>query len=92
MDWLPVTMNLRRRDGRLASATKSQLARLRQESGGACWPLRPAQCPSRASQHLTGQPFDVEHAEQDVPGVDLWFLLLAREPVLPVRAPAAPGA
>jgi hypothetical protein len=32
------------------------------------------------AKHLTGQTFDIEHAEQNVPGGHLGLLVLAREP------------
>ena len=35
---------------------------------------------AEASEHLTGEAFDVEHTEQNVPGGHLGLLLFAREP------------
>ena len=46
---------------------------------------------TESSEHLTGQPFDVEHAEQNVPDGHLWLLLLAREPTSPFESPPCPG-
>ena len=43
------------------------------------------------SEHLTGQPFDVEHAEQNVSGGHLWLLFLAREPARSFERPLCPG-
>lgn len=46
---------------------------------------------AESSEHLTGQSFDVKHAEQNVPGGHLWFLLFAREPTCPFESPPCPG-
>ena len=43
------------------------------------------------SEHLTGQSFDVEHAEQHVPGGHLWLLFFAREPACSFERPLCPG-
>lgn len=43
------------------------------------------------SEHLTGQSFDVENAEQNVPGGHLWLVLFAREPTCPFESPLCPG-
>lgn len=46
---------------------------------------------AESSEHLTGQSFDIEHAEQNVRDGHLWFLLLAREPACPFESPLCPG-
>lgn len=46
---------------------------------------------AESSEHLTGQSFDIEYAEQNVPGGHLWFLLFAREPTCPFESPLCPG-
>ena len=43
------------------------------------------------SEHLTGQSFDVEHAEQNVLGGHLWLLVLAREAARSFERTLCPG-
>ena len=43
------------------------------------------------SEHLTGQAFDVEHAEQNVLGGHLWLLVFAREPACSFERALGPG-
>ena len=43
------------------------------------------------SEYLTGQAFDVEHAEQNVLGGDLWLLAFAREPACSFERTLCPG-
>ena len=43
------------------------------------------------SENLAGQSFDVEHAEQNVPGGHLWLLFFAREPACSFERPLCPG-
>jgi hypothetical protein len=44
----------------------------------------------KTSEHLAGQSFHVEHAEQNVPGGHLWLLFLAREAARSFERPLSP--
>lgn len=43
------------------------------------------------AEHLAGQTFDVEHAEQNVAGGHLWPSFFAREPACSFESPLGPG-
>ena len=46
---------------------------------------------AQPSEHLTRQPFDVEHAEQNVLGGHVWLLVFAREPACSFERTLCPG-
>jgi hypothetical protein len=46
---------------------------------------------AQPAEHLTGQSFDVENAEQNVTSGHLWLVLFAREPTCPFESPLCPG-